>query len=75
MAEIKESRIYAIDEECVPSPWQGEGGLLGARMAGVKESRFMRLTRDWFPLLDKERVRVRFQPMPKSIELKCPDYC
>jgi hypothetical protein len=25
MAEIKESRIYAIDEECVPSPYQGEG--------------------------------------------------
>jgi hypothetical protein len=27
-----------------------------------------------FPLLTKERARVRFQPMPKSIELNCPDH-
>jgi CHAT domain-containing protein len=58
-----------------PSPWQGEGGLLGARMAGMKTSRFIRSTRNWFPLLGKERARVRFQPMPKSIELKCLGYC
>jgi hypothetical protein len=35
MEGINRIEIYAIDEESVPYPWQGEGGLWGAGMEGI----------------------------------------
>jgi hypothetical protein len=37
-------------------------------MAGVKGSRIYAIDEKLFPLLGKERARVRLQPMPKAIE-------
>jgi hypothetical protein len=43
-----------------PSPWKGEGGLLGAMMAAARDGKFIHPTSNLSPLLGKERVRVRF---------------
>jgi hypothetical protein len=48
-AEVDRSVVAKIGTSPRPSPWKGEGGLLGAEMFGSGES--LRSTDIWSPLL------------------------